>query len=70
MQFYFITQVVYCTICEALLLNMNGFICDSCGVCADHSCIKVADKMLKCKAITLSSDEPMKHHWIKGINLI
>lgn len=60
------SKVVYCTICEALLLNMNGFICDSCGVCADHSCIKIADKTMKCKAITFSSDEPMKHHWIKG----
>ncbi|XP_043281428.1 diacylglycerol kinase epsilon [Venturia canescens] len=56
----------YCSICEALILNMDGVVCDSCGVCSDRGCIKIADKSLKCKAITLSHDEPMKHHWVKG----
>ncbi|XP_034933931.1 diacylglycerol kinase epsilon [Chelonus insularis] len=56
----------YCSICESLLLNMAGVLCDSCGVCVDTGCIKSADKQLKCKAITLNTDGPMKHHWIKG----
>ncbi|RLU26489.1 hypothetical protein DMN91_000285 [Ooceraea biroi] len=60
------TKAYYCSICESLLLNLDGFFCDSCGVCADRGCIKLADKTLKCKAITLSSDQLMKHHWIKG----
>ncbi|XP_033214132.1 diacylglycerol kinase epsilon [Belonocnema kinseyi] len=61
-----VSKVFYCTICEVLLLNMEGLICDSCGVCADHNCIKLANKKLKCKAITSSNDQPMKHHWVKG----
>ncbi|XP_029041823.1 diacylglycerol kinase epsilon isoform X1 [Osmia bicornis bicornis] len=60
------TKSYYCNICESLLLNINGLICDSCGVCADPTCVKIADKQLKCKVITLSTDKPMKHHWIKG----
>lgn len=60
------TKVHYCNICESLLLHIDGLICDSCGVCADRNCIKIADKQLKCKAITLKANEPMKHHWIKG----
>lgn len=60
-------QAYYCSICEALLLNINGIYCDSCGVCADQGCVKLADKQLKCKAISLTNDQPMKHHWIKGV---
>jgi len=59
-------QAYYCSICESLLLNLDGLFCDSCGVCADRGCVKLADKTLKCKAITLSSDQSMKHHWVKG----
>ncbi|XP_072744672.1 diacylglycerol kinase epsilon-like isoform X1 [Anoplolepis gracilipes] len=55
----------YCSICEALLWNL-GFFCDSCGVCADRGCLKLANKQLKCKAITSNNDQPMKHHWVKG----
>ncbi|XP_071869756.1 diacylglycerol kinase epsilon isoform X1 [Bombus fervidus] len=60
------TKAYYCSICESLLLNINGLICDSCGVCADPTCVKIADKQLKCKLITVNANEPMKHHWIKG----
>lgn len=61
-------QAYYCSICEALLLNLDALFCDSCGVCADQNCVKLANKKLKCKAITLSNnDQSMKHHWIKGI---
>ncbi|XP_011305118.1 diacylglycerol kinase epsilon isoform X1 [Fopius arisanus] len=59
-------KAYYCSICESLLISMDGILCDSCGVCADQGCIKLADKRLKCKAITLSNDQPMLHHWIKG----
>ncbi|XP_017893170.1 diacylglycerol kinase epsilon isoform X2 [Ceratina calcarata] len=60
------TKAYYCSICESLLLNVSGLLCDSCGVSADPSCVKVADKQLKCKVITLNTNESMKHHWIKG----
>ncbi|KAK9299621.1 hypothetical protein QLX08_007421 [Tetragonisca angustula] len=60
------TKAYYCSICESLLLNISGLICDSCGVCADPTCVKIADKQLKCKLITVNTNEPMKHHWIKG----
>ncbi|XP_008218102.1 diacylglycerol kinase epsilon isoform X1 [Nasonia vitripennis] len=57
----------FCSVCESLLLAMNGLYCDSCGVCADHECLKKADKKFRCKEITLSSnEEPMKHHWVRG----
>lgn len=64
---YTYIQAYYCNICEALLLNIDGLYCDSCGVCVDESCIKLANKRLKCKAITLNNDQPMKHHWIRGM---
>ncbi|KAG5311936.1 DGKE kinase, partial [Pseudoatta argentina] len=56
----------YCSICETLLLNLDALFCDSCGVCADRGCVKLADKQLKCKAITFNNYQLMKHHWIKG----
>lgn len=66
---YICIQAYCCSICEALLLNLDGLFCDSCGVCADRNCIKIADKQLKCKAITVpfNNDQPMKHHWVKGV---
>ncbi|CAL7933848.1 unnamed protein product [Xylocopa violacea] len=60
------TKAYYCSICESLLLKSGILMCDSCGVCADSTCVKIADKQLKCKVITLSTNEPMEHHWIKG----
>ncbi|XP_067006529.1 diacylglycerol kinase epsilon isoform X2 [Anabrus simplex] len=56
----------YCSVCEALLLNGDGAFCDYCGVCADPACIKLANKKLKCKAITCTDKVPMEHHWVKG----
>ncbi|KAF7402446.1 hypothetical protein HZH66_004713 [Vespula vulgaris] len=61
-----VTKAYYCSICESLLLNINGLLCDSCGVCADLGCIKAANKILRCKAITMDSNEQLLHHWIKG----
>ncbi|XP_046428712.1 diacylglycerol kinase epsilon isoform X1 [Neodiprion fabricii] len=61
-----ISRAHFCSICESLLINVDGLYCDSCGVCADRGCFKLADKQLKCKDITLVSDQPMKHHWVKG----
>lgn len=66
-EYCFYLQAYYCSICESLLLNISGLICDSCGVCADPTCVKIADKQLKCKLITVNTNEPMKHHWIKGM---
>ncbi|GIY63555.1 diacylglycerol kinase epsilon [Caerostris darwini] len=56
-------NTAYCSICSTLIID--GYFCDSCGVCADRSCYKKADKTLQCKALA-SSDCSMKHHWIKG----
>lgn len=40
---------LYCNICE-LLINAEGFACDYCNVACDkHSCMKIAEKKLKCK---------------------
>ncbi|XP_024940826.1 diacylglycerol kinase epsilon isoform X2 [Cephus cinctus] len=61
-----ISKAYYCSICEAFLLNVDGLKCDSCGVCADRDCVRIADKELKCKRITLPNDQPMKHHWVRG----
>ena len=42
-------QTLFCNICE-LLLNAQGFFCEYCGVACDKaSCMKIADKKLKCK---------------------
>ncbi|XP_033330475.2 diacylglycerol kinase epsilon [Megalopta genalis] len=60
------TKAYYCSICENLLLNVDGLMCDCCGVYVDPSCVKIADKQLKCKVIRLNTNEPMKHHWVKG----
>ncbi|GFT20624.1 diacylglycerol kinase epsilon [Trichonephila clavipes] len=57
------SNTAYCSICSTLVID--GYFCDSCGVCADHSCYKKADKTLQCKALA-SCDESMKHHWVKG----
>ncbi|KAI4494193.1 hypothetical protein M0802_009062 [Mischocyttarus mexicanus] len=61
-----VTKAYYCSICESLLLNINGLLCDSCGVCADLGCVKTANKILSCKAITMENNEQLLHHWIKG----
>ncbi|XP_011501792.1 PREDICTED: diacylglycerol kinase epsilon [Ceratosolen solmsi marchali] len=61
------SRAYFCSICESLVLVVNGFYCDSCGICADHGCIKKADKKFKCKEISLPlSNQPMKHHWVRG----
>ncbi|KAG1650865.1 Diacylglycerol kinase epsilon [Nymphon striatum] len=53
-----------CNICQTLMVN--GAFCDSCGVCADHDCIKTADKELFCKSLS-GHGTSMKHHWICGL---
>lgn len=54
----------HCSICGNLL-NTRGYVCDSCGVAADHSCLKKADQTFKCKCIS-SREQPMCHHWVRG----
>ncbi|KAG8227371.1 hypothetical protein J437_LFUL000379 [Ladona fulva] len=56
----------YCSICESLITTGEGAYCDCCGVYADTHCIKTANKLLKCKSITVSENQPVKHQWIKG----
>ncbi|XP_046660708.1 diacylglycerol kinase epsilon-like [Homalodisca vitripennis] len=57
-------EATHCSICGNLL-NTRGYYCDSCGVAADPTCLKNADKTLKCKSLSIK-EKPMKHHWIKG----
>ncbi|XP_075231356.1 diacylglycerol kinase epsilon isoform X2 [Lycorma delicatula] len=60
-----LSRACYCNVCEALL--MEGFYCDCCGVCVNTGCIKIADKIIRCKVLSLPDDKgPMKHHWVKG----
>ncbi|KAG8184445.1 hypothetical protein JTE90_026363 [Oedothorax gibbosus] len=53
----------HCSMCHTLIVE--GYFCDSCGVCADRPCYKKADKGLKCKALS-TSDAVLQHHWVKG----
>ncbi|XP_030758615.1 diacylglycerol kinase epsilon isoform X2 [Sitophilus oryzae] len=55
----------YCSICESFLIHGIGVYCDCCGICADPECVKKANQMLRCKAIT-SNSEFQLHHWVKG----
>lgn len=55
-----------CSICEQLLIGLEGYYCDSCGVCTDTQCVKEANKILKCKVIASNEPGPWKHHWITG----
>lgn len=61
-----LSRSCHCSMCEALLIGVDAFYCDSCGVCADLGCLKIADRTQKCKAIASNEKGPMKHHWIKG----
>ncbi|XP_058800451.1 diacylglycerol kinase epsilon isoform X2 [Phymastichus coffea] len=60
------SRAYFCNVCESLLIAANGWYCDSCGICADHECIKKADKKFKCKELSSLSKESIKHHWIRG----
>ena len=69
----------YCNVCESNILH-GGF-CDSCGVCADDSCEKMANKILPCKQLSMEQESKppkgrpsidadrnkvFKHHWVRG----
>lgn len=62
-------QTLFCNICE-LLLNAQGFSCGYCGVACDKtSCMKVADKKLKCKQQRERKEisaEEFSHLYVKG----
>ncbi len=53
----------YCNISERHIIA--GAYCDSCGICVEDENMKVADRKLKCKVLSDSSEMP-RHHWIKG----
>lgn len=63
------SQVFYCNICE-LLLNAQGFACEFCSVACDKtSCMKIADRKLKCKQQRERKDVPaeeFRHLFVKG----
>lgn len=57
------------------MLTSSGFYCEACGVCSDTLCIRMADRVLKCKVKT--TDLPKSEHselivneqshlWVKG----
>lgn len=57
------------------MLTSSGFYCECCGICSDTLCIRMADKVLKCKNkyaerssrdVTESNVEEQKHLWVKG----
>lgn len=59
------------------MLTSSGFYCEACGICSDTLCIRMADKVLKCKVpamdllnTTDDKTEPIvgdqSHLWVKG----
>ena len=62
----FMDKPTYCNSCKELFVT--GHCCDSCGVyaCSTESCVQMADKMIACKALSLSHNTILKHHWIRG----
>lgn len=59
-------QGCYCSVCEMMLSPSNGKFCDCCLVCADPSCIKRADQLLKCKEKVIRTSDRTTHLWVKG----
>lgn len=59
----------FCNICE-LLLSGSGFVCDYCSVACDKtSCMKIADKKIKCKQQRERKEilpEEFPHLFIRG----
>lgn len=56
----------FCSICEILLQPSTGHFCDCCGIFADATCSKKADKEFKCKEKWLKNEKSMKHLWVRG----
>uniref|UniRef100_A0A3P8Y9M1 Diacylglycerol kinase n=1 Tax=Esox lucius TaxID=8010 RepID=A0A3P8Y9M1_ESOLU len=56
----------YCCICEQHILQ--GAFCDCCGVCADETCLRRADRSLVCKEIMApaQADGTLEHRWVRG----
>lgn len=59
------------------MLTSSGFYCEACGICSDTLCIRMADKVLKCKVPSMDllgtiddKSEPIvsdqSHLWVKG----
>ncbi|XP_014259255.1 diacylglycerol kinase epsilon [Cimex lectularius] len=59
-------QTSRCSICETLLVTVESFYCDMCGVCADVQCLKKANNTVKCKRMFTEVIGPLKHSYIKG----
>ncbi|XP_022249385.1 diacylglycerol kinase epsilon-like [Limulus polyphemus] len=59
-----LSHTAYCNVCEGLIVD--GWYCDSCGVCADHGCFRKADKGISCKFLSRAGNSSIKHHWVKG----
>ncbi|XP_033117260.1 diacylglycerol kinase epsilon-like [Anneissia japonica] len=71
------TRTTYCTVCESSI--MHGGYCDSCGICADDTCVQVANRVFPCKlhpclpnrskqyGIQHRGNNAMfKHQWVRG----
>lgn len=56
----------YCCVCQQHILQ--GAFCDCCGVCADETCLRRADRSLVCKEIMAPSqaDGTLEHRWVRG----
>lgn len=59
-------QSFRCSVCEVLMVTIEGVYCDSCGFCVDTHCLRKVAGRFKCKEISIESDGPMRHRWIKG----
>lgn len=58
-----LSHTAYCSVCESLVVD--GWYCDSCNICSDNSCVKIADKTIYCKSLC-GTGSNMRHHWIRG----
>lgn len=56
----------FCSVCE-IMVPSNGIFCECCGICCDTTCIKKAEKLLKCKEKKLSEKAKVQEHlWVHG----
>ena len=54
----------YCNVSEHHIVD--GAVCDSCGIVVADQYMRDADLMLRCKELSNTSTNEMKHQWIKG----
>lgn len=57
------SNATYCIIGKDSIIH--GAQCDSCGICVADHCMKVANRKIPCKRLSIKGDE-LSHHWVQG----